>query len=104
MEAQMRPTNETKITFDNLGHETFWYYDKEGISWAISRREYLAKTQVHRYQVEGQSINIHIDAHTIKEAREMVKSHLNRPKWVDKVFKAHHDIHGVLEGLRSRGI
>ena len=99
----MRPTNETKITFDNLSHETFWYYDEEGISWKISRREYLAKTQVHRYKVEGQSVNINIEAQTIKEARDIVKNHWNRPQWAGKVFKALHDIHGVLEGLRSRG-
>jgi len=100
----MRPTNETKITFDNLGHPSFWYYDEAGISHTISRREYLAKTQIHRYQIKGQSVNIRINANTIKEARDMVKNHFGRPEWVDKVFKAHHDINGVVKGLKYRGI
>jgi len=100
----MRPTNTTKITFDSLGHPSFWYYDEAGISHTISRREYIAKTQIHTYQVRGQGVNIRIHVNTIKEARDIVKNHFCRPEWVDKVFKAHHDIHGVLQGLRDRGI
>ena len=91
----MRPTNTTKITFDDLGHPSFWYYDQEGIAWAISRREYIAKTQIHRYKVRGES-NIQIDVNTIDEARDIVRNRLGRPEWVDKVFKADHDIHGVV--------
>ena len=100
----MRPTNTTKITFDNLGHPSFWYYDEAGISHTISRREYLAKTQIHRYQIKGQSVNIRINANTIKEARDMVKNHFGRPEWADKVFKVRHDINGILEGLKYQGI
>ena len=100
----MRPTNTTKITFDSLGHPSFWYYDEAGIAWAISRREYIAKTQIHTYQVRGQSVNIRIDVNTIKEARDIVRNHRGKPEWVDKVFKAHHDINGVVKELRYRGI
>ena len=99
----MRPTNTTKITFDDLGHPSFWYYDQEGIAWAISRREYIAKTQIHTYQVRGKS-NIKIDVNTIDEARDIVRNHRGKPEWVDKVFKAHHDINGVVKELRYRGI
>ena len=99
----MRPTNTTKITFEN-GHPSFWYYDEAGISHTISRREYLAKTQIHRYKVRGGSANIQIDVNTIDEARDIVRNRLGRPEWVDKVFKADHDIHGVVKGLKYRGI
>lgn len=100
----MRPTNETKITFDNSGHPTFWHYDENGVAWTINRREYLAKTQIHRYKVEGQSVDINIEANNINEARNIVQNHWNRPGWSDKVFKAQHDINGVLEELKSQGI
>ena len=100
----MRPTNTTKITFDSLGHPSFWYYDEAGIAWAISRREYIAKTQIHRYKVRGENANIQIDVNTIKEARDIVKNHFGRPEWADKVFKVLHDINGILEGLRYQGI
>ena len=99
----MRPTNTTKITFDSLGHPSFWYFGEDGVTYSISRREYIAKKQLHAYKVKGQSVNM-IYANTIKEARDIVRNYWNRPEWADKVFKAHHDINGVVKELRYRGI
>jgi hypothetical protein len=96
--------NKTKITFDNLGHPSFWYFGEDGVTYSISRREYIAKTQIHTYKVRGGSVNIQIDVNTINEARDIVRNHFCRPEWVDNVFKAHHDINGVVKGLRYRGI